>query len=205
MGVIYKATCSKTGKSYIGQTIRELEQRKREHFKAQDDYYFHTELRKYGDENFSWEIIEQCPNEKLNEREIYWIDYYDTYFHGYNETKGGDNAESLLNWKKTHKEEEHNIALDGLRYAQEWNNNHRDQHLVNLAKAREKAVQSCSKKICCIELNLVFNSLSEAESWSQTSQNPNGRFCSHQHISKVCKGKRKTAGGYTWKYIKEEK
>lgn len=50
------------------------------------------------------------------------------------------------------------------------------------------------KKILCVETNEIFSSLSEAE--RQT------KIC-HENISKVCRGKRKTAGGYHWKYVEE--
>jgi group I intron endonuclease len=48
-------------------------------------------MRTDGLENFSFEIIEEIENEKLFEREIYWIDYYDSLVpNGYNLTKGGE-------------------------------------------------------------------------------------------------------------------
>lgn len=51
---------------------------------------FHQAIRKYGCENFSSEIIDVCENEtELNEKEIYWIQSYDTYNNGYNMTEGG--------------------------------------------------------------------------------------------------------------------
>lgn len=50
------------------------------------------------------------------------------------------------------------------------------------------------KKVLCVETNEIFSSLSEAE--RQTN-------ISHENISKVCRGKRKTAGGYHWKYVEE--
>ena len=50
-------------------------------------------MKKYGRENFSFTIIEECPIEKLQEREIYWINFLDTYNNGYNATKGGDTAD----------------------------------------------------------------------------------------------------------------
>lgn len=43
-------------------------------------------LASYGLDNFDFEIIEECPIEKLNERETYWIHYYDTIKNGYNIT-----------------------------------------------------------------------------------------------------------------------
>lgn len=201
MGVIYKATCQINGKSYIGQTRQLFEKRKRKHEQAKDDYAFHLAIQKYGTKNFNWEIIEECSNEKLNEREKYWIAYYNTYAKGYNSTTGGDNAEALVNWIKAHREESYQNAINGLKYAQTYWQEHKEEHNDQLAKAREKAIKACSCKVLCIELNLIFESLAEAERWSQTDQNPNGKKCSHQHISKVCKGQRKTAGGYKWKYI----
>jgi hypothetical protein len=47
-------------------------------------------MRKYGIENFEIESIEQCPDDLLNEREIYWIEKLDTFHNGYNETLGGE-------------------------------------------------------------------------------------------------------------------
>lgn len=47
-------------------------------------------MRKYGLNNFSFKIIEECSEKKLNDREIYWITFYDSYHNGYNETQGGD-------------------------------------------------------------------------------------------------------------------
>ena len=46
-------------------------------------------MEKYGLNNFALEIIEECAQDKLDEREVYWIEYYDSYHNGYNETFGG--------------------------------------------------------------------------------------------------------------------
>ena len=42
-----------------------------------------------GVENFSFEVIEECGRESLNDREIYWIDFYHSREYGYNMTRGG--------------------------------------------------------------------------------------------------------------------
>lgn len=47
-------------------------------------------MRKYGRDNFSFKIIEECPEEQLSEREVYWIKKLNTYHGGYNETEGGE-------------------------------------------------------------------------------------------------------------------
>lgn len=92
-GIIYKATNKINGKSYIGQTIKKLSERKRGHkwhSKNNTKFHFYNALRKHGWENFSWKIIEQIPVEKLNDREVYFIEKYDTYDNGYNTTTGGN-------------------------------------------------------------------------------------------------------------------
>lgn len=94
-GIIYKWTNTINGKAYIGQTRNE-ESRKRYHLRANDNLHFHNALRKYGSNNFSYEVLEaDIPIENLNDREIYWIAYYDTFNSGYNETTGGCQAMKL--------------------------------------------------------------------------------------------------------------
>ena len=203
MGVIYKATSKTSGKSYIGQTIN-LKDRIRSHRNAKDDYPFHVALRKHGLDDFEWEIVEDlgdCSQEQLDEREKYWIAFYDTYNNGYNSTLGGDNASSLINWIKTHKEENYKNALRGLYYANKYWEEHPRERLEHILTVQKISAEKVSKKVKCVELDIVFSSISEAEKWSMTDQNPKGQKCSHQHISKVCSGKRHTCGGYHWTYV----
>lgn len=47
-------------------------------------------MNKYGIENFHIELIEECSINEVNEREIYWIERYNSFKEGYNATKGGD-------------------------------------------------------------------------------------------------------------------
>jgi hypothetical protein len=47
-------------------------------------------MNKYGIENFELALIENAEAELLDERERYWIEYYDTYKNGYNATLGGE-------------------------------------------------------------------------------------------------------------------
>lgn len=79
------------GKKYIGQSIdisrRWTEHRQKSRFDKGTILY--NSFKKYGVENFNFYIIEECKEEELNNREIYWISYYDTFKHGYNMTLGG--------------------------------------------------------------------------------------------------------------------
>lgn len=98
---IYKITNLINQKSYIGQSIN-IEKRWVTHkYESINDkqkaynYSIHQAFRKYGIDNFSFEILELLPKEKLNEKEIYWINFFDSYNNGYNETMGGDCGPSL--------------------------------------------------------------------------------------------------------------
>ena len=52
-------------------------------------------MNKYGVKNFSIEQIEECSPDVVNEREKYWIEYYNSFRNGYNATLGGDGASYL--------------------------------------------------------------------------------------------------------------
>lgn len=96
MGCIYMYTNKINGMKYIGQTICKLSKRHNEHLKR-DDSYIDRALRKYGENNFTLEILEDNINDtdKLNDKEIYWIDYYDSFNNGYNLTKGGSGSSTF--------------------------------------------------------------------------------------------------------------
>ena len=93
MGYIYKITNKLNNKVYIGQTICQPSKRWYHHLADANlgsNVKFHRALRKYGKDNFTRDIIEEIDDELLDEREIYWIEYYDSFKNGYNSTKGGD-------------------------------------------------------------------------------------------------------------------
>lgn len=85
---IYKITNSINGKIYIGQSIHP-KKRFVQHCSDEKQSSIHNAIKKYGKENFIFEIIEG-PIENYNEREQYWINFYDSYNCGYNNTVGGE-------------------------------------------------------------------------------------------------------------------
>lgn len=94
---IYKIENLINGKCYIGQS-KDVGRRWTIHkYHSVDssypdyDYPLYRAFRKYGLDNFSFSIIEECEISRLNERELYWIEYYNAKENGYNQKEGGQN------------------------------------------------------------------------------------------------------------------
>lgn len=99
---IYKITNDVNGKIYIGQAVN-IASRWGEHiyrpFNENDETYdshLYRAIRKYGIDAFSFSIVEQCKKEKLDEREVFWISFYQSNNKkfGYNLTAGGNGAKA---------------------------------------------------------------------------------------------------------------
>lgn len=101
-GSIYIIKNKINDKVYIGQTTQTIQIRFVNHKMASrtgEDTKFYRAIRKYGEDNFYIELIEEIEIDKLNEREQYWIKKYDSYYNGYNSTLGG-NQPYKINYEK---------------------------------------------------------------------------------------------------------
>jgi hypothetical protein len=93
MAHIYKITNSINDRGYVGKTENEPKKRWKEHLAAARNnpiMVISKAIRKYGSENFKFEIIEECLSEDVNKKETYWIGRLDTFKNGYNSTLGGE-------------------------------------------------------------------------------------------------------------------
>lgn len=106
--------------NYIGQSV-DIYKRWQDHIWALNNKYHNNKhltraWHKYKEQNFQFTIIEQCNEDELNEREIYWIAYYDSYHNGYNQTEGGDGCRGKV-WSEAEREKISRavlqISLDG--------------------------------------------------------------------------------------------
>lgn len=97
-GLIYKLTSKTSKKSYIGKSMEyRFEYRMFQHSQDFSDTHLGRAKKKYGWNDFTIEVVENnIPKNKMSEREIYWIEYYDTFNNGYNSTKGGEGGNTYL-------------------------------------------------------------------------------------------------------------
>lgn len=97
LGKIYLISNEINHKLYVGQTVQSLNKRFNGHccYSKTDksvNMYIKRAIHKYGKDKFHIELLEECPVELMNEREKYWIKFYDSYNNGYNLTLGGQDS-----------------------------------------------------------------------------------------------------------------
>ena len=201
MAYIYKITNDINQKIYIGKTEFSIEKRFKEHcrdaFRERNEKRpLYAAMRKYGIEHFHIELIEKTDNPE--ERETYWIEYYNSFKNGYNATRGGDGKcyadydliLSLYNECQSIKKVHELTGYDFFTIRTAINNTYSiEERRKNGAKVNWRPVARLDKNTG--EILEVFSSISEAEK----------KYKTNRHICQVCAGKRKTAGGFKWKYL----
>lgn len=206
MSYIYKITNILNGKVYIGKTNKTIKERWGEHKRASIRYPerpLYRAFSKYGFDNFSIEQIEEVPLNIVDEREKYWIKYYDTYKNGYNATLGGDGS-SIISHEEVIKYYQQigncaevarlmNISVDSVRDI--LHSNHIEVLTSNQVCQKDlgNEIDQLDKKTGV--LLKTFPSIKAAA--MEVAGYGNGAIT---HIHDVCKGIRKTAYGYKWKF-----
>lgn len=160
-GIIYCAI-SPSNKKYFGKTIYSLKRRMNQHKNSainNKPQYFYNAIRKYGFEQFKWNIIETIQADtkndlvnKLNEKEIYWIKTEKTNEreYGYNSSKGGDGGDFNSGKKHTEKTK------------QKMSNSHKgktftDNHKFNLSKSIKISITEEERKKRSIRASGINN------------------------------------------------
>lgn len=95
MAFIYKITNDINDKVYIGMTTRNVELRWKEHLRHSSQL-IDAAIQQLGKEHFKIEVIEECSEEEVDDKEIYWIKFYNSYEEGYNVTAGGRDNKMIM-------------------------------------------------------------------------------------------------------------
>jgi group I intron endonuclease len=153
---IYCFTCKTTGKSYIGQTVQKFENRASAHRTGSANpnsksynSKFYRAIRKYGWDSFDSKILATCNRDELNGLEANYIEEYNSFTGGYNETTGGDSPESVseesnLRRSKTHTERFKNMDEDAKRnWSEVLKKRHKNKPMTE--ETRKKISESVKK------------------------------------------------------------
>lgn len=212
MAYVYKIINDLNNKIYIGQTSFSVEERFKQHLRdAKKDEVknrpLYSAIRKYGPIHFHIQTIEETDNPL--EREKYWIEYYQSFKKGYNATIGGDGkpyidhqlviSEYLKLKNQNQVAKKLKIDPRTVRLILNANNIEKGLHKDIVQKASGKVINQYD-----LNDNFIrsFASAREAaESLGKITKTSNG---ASSHITAVCRGKRKTAYGYKWKFASDE-
>lgn len=208
MGYVYLISNDINNKKYVGITIRTIEQRWKEHLRH-DNEIIDKAIKKYGANHFFIQQLEECSDEELDNKEQYWISYYDSYKNGYNCTTGGRrqfNMGSNKNHERIKELWELGFGQKEIQQKTGLNIETVHNYLIKSGvssediKARFKQKLSKAKSIPVKQLDLDNNLIKIWDSAKEASEFLN---ISRQNICLACKKKRKTAGNYKWEYLGE--
>lgn len=206
MAYIYVITNQVNGKQYVGKTVNSINYRWTQHLNSiykptTEKRPLYTAMRKYGSKNFKIEQLEECSSFEAEKREQYWISKLNTYKEGYNATVGGD-GKQLYNYLNIVNKylELHNIneVKRVFGCTKETVQRALKEYHITPTPSAEVLKKKNSKKVAMIdkdsnEVLKIFSSSKEATEYLGKSW--------HKNINVVCRGQRKTAFGYKWKYV----
>lgn len=204
---IYKIENKINNKVYIGQSTN-IQKRWKEHLNNYEthryDYAIYKAMEKYGIENFSFEVLEECSIEQISEKEQYWIKHFNSYNNGYNMTLGGDGVSSI----------------DYQEIRNLWEKEYSEKEICEKLNKNSSVISQILKKLDIDSQEIKERSKKhlqkEVEQYSLDGQYINTFSCAEEvelklkinarNIQNVCnvKSQYKSAGGYIWKY-KEDK
>ena len=210
MAYIYEISNDINNKVYIGKTEFSIERRFKEHCKEAfrircEKRPLYRAMRKYGCEHFLVSLLEET--NQPEEREVYWINKKQSYHKGYNATYGGDGKKYLdynlvmdtyLRLKSVKDTAEKlNICPQTVSKILNINN-------IEIKSSSEVIQNKHGKAVNQYTLEGDFiqtfpSAIAAAASLGKVVNRTVARGAG-SHIAAVCKGNRKTAYGYIWKY-----
>lgn len=226
LGIVYMYTSKTSQKSYIGQTMHSLKRRKSSGYSA----HFNNAIRKYGWNDFESKILGKYPQDQLNEMESHWISFYDTVNNGYNCTVGGNGSRGYKQSKETIDKKSTRIVQYDL-HGNVINRFSSINEAMRLTKIRHIHECVIGKSNYHSSGGFVWKKANEKFEFSKDKYNNSGYKCkiasytkdgqcvekydsineagrilgiSSSHIVETCKGTRKSAGGFVWKYLQSK-
>ena len=209
-------------KKYIGQSVdiysRWYVHKSKLYGNKHENTHLQNSWNNYGGKYFHFYIVELCDKELLNEREIYWIKHYNTFYDGYNETFGGQgqskpaikvfqytlDGDLIKEWNSVYEiQEELGFNENTIRnacnnkehlsaYGYQWSYQKSDNIGEYNSTTQKKTVYQYDKQGNLVNIYDTILSVSEDG-------------FSFGNVANCCRGIRKTSSGYVWSYTPLDK
>ena len=210
MGYIYKIKNKIDNKIYIGQTIQDLENRWKDHLKKNSNCrYLKSAFKKYGVDNFEFQLVCITVDNCLDDMEIKYIEHYNCLVpNGYNLRLGGNSGKHNEETKRKIGEALKNRYKNGLVHPQLGKHPSEEtrKKLSEAKKGKKHNQKSIEKRIITqrikrnrqiVQFDLQGNRLNTFESCKEAGEYMG---TTTSNINRCCLGKTKTSKGYIWKY-----
>lgn len=200
---IYKIHNDIDDKLYIGATTLTLERRFKLHVrdarkKRCNKRPLYSAMNEYGHECFHIEIIEECSEKDMEEREQYWIKYYNTFRKGYNATMGGkyktccDRDKILELWQK-------GKTVKEISSITKYDAGQCSKILTSFGITSNEKQKRAISVLCKPVIQIDTQTGEEIQFHESISAAERAIGC-RAHIKEVCNGTRKTSAGYKWRW-----
>lgn len=169
------------GNVYIGQAV-DIYERWKEHVSLlrrgkHVNNHLQRAWNKYGEDNFEFNIVEECDENVLNDREIYWVAEYDSYYNGYNQTLGGGGVRGFK-----HDEETKQIISESLKGENApWYGKQRSE------ETKVKIGQASKDRWSNPENHPMYGKHHTEESKEKMSESHKGKTLTDEHKKKLSK------------------
>ena len=210
MGYIYRIKNKIDNKIYIGQTIQDLDDRWKQHLKKHSNCrYLKSAFKKYGVDNFEFQLVCITFDNCLDDMEIKYIERYNCLVpNGYNLRLGGNSGRHNEETKRKIGDALKNRYKNGMVHSKLGKHPSEEtrKKLSEAKRGKKYSQESIEKRIITqrtkrnrqiIQFDLqgnrlnTFNSCKEAADYiGATTSN----------INRCCLGKQETSKGYIWKY-----
>ena len=209
MGYIYTITNKTDNKIYVGQTVKDVELRWKDHLKRGSNCrYLKSAINKYGVDNFVFKLVCITFDNKLDDMEIQYIEKYNCLVpNGYNLRRVGNSGRHHAETKQKISETLKMRYQNGLVHPRHQlgipHSEITKKKISEANKGRKISQESINKRIISRRINKIIqfdiegNRLNEFNSCKEAAEYIGISLVS---ICKCCNGHSNTAKGFVWKY-----